>query len=489
MSRVYINTEECEEIARLLADKSKSLSRIATGVQKTLHQIPGWSCNRTPTSWATIDRASKMAGSASDCIYESVGIYTDAFKALEDLEWIRKASLPYTPVYFSSGLTIVPNMNDKQKKLRDDYIQKYEKLNPDEAKAINDFFENSPKEGITQDDIDNIKALAYSSPSPYHEKFFEHIQDCKVFTWQRQTASGYGRRQINSQDTNSQYIVIESDGEELENEQIEYEYGIFFNIENIRNKDGYYVTFFHEIFHEINDQRVEWDSEHSSGWNYEQDGFGNKNEKKFYTDSTQLLIDSGEGKGLHEVLYSDLTQYLSGKLDRIAAQSSDISPELKLKLLDSLLDGRKRWTTLSIDEYAIYDRVRNEIENSTELQVSGVSDIVGGLTNNTTAGRKDVAEAETGANRMAGHERISSSGNPYWYKGNTPTYKQANEFFSECAGYAMTGQTEKYESFRRVFPNAVKQIEEQMSIGKMILPDTDESHQILIEKLTETYQN
>ena len=89
MDKVHINTEECEEIARLLTEKSTSLSAIASGVQKTLHQILGWSCNRTPTSWSTIDRASKMAKSASDCIYQSVKIYNSAEKNVSGFEnWL-----------------------------------------------------------------------------------------------------------------------------------------------------------------------------------------------------------------------------------------------------------------------------------------------------------------------------------------------------------------------------------------------------------------
>ena len=89
MAKVHIKTDECEEIAKLLAEKSTSLSTIATGVQKTLHKIPGWSCNRTATSWSIIDRASKMAKSASDCIYQSVKIYNSAEKNVSGFEnWL-----------------------------------------------------------------------------------------------------------------------------------------------------------------------------------------------------------------------------------------------------------------------------------------------------------------------------------------------------------------------------------------------------------------
>ena len=148
MSKVHINTDECEEIARLLAEKSTSLSKIATGVQQTLHRIPGWSCSNPQKSWSIIDRASKMAGSASNCIYESFAIYTDAIKALEEVEWIRKASLSYIPVYLPSELEITPNMDDEHRKLRDAYIQKYEKLNPREADAIKEFFVIRRRRGI-----------------------------------------------------------------------------------------------------------------------------------------------------------------------------------------------------------------------------------------------------------------------------------------------------------------------------------------------------
>jgi hypothetical protein len=61
------------------------------------------------------------------------------------------------------------------------FISLYEKIHSEEMKKINTFFANSsPDNGFTEEEKAEIKYIAYTSNSPYHEIFFECIEYCSV---------------------------------------------------------------------------------------------------------------------------------------------------------------------------------------------------------------------------------------------------------------------------------------------------------------------
>lgn len=137
-----------------------------------------------------------------------------------------------------------------------------------------------------------------------------------------------------------------------------------------------------------------------------------------------------------------------------------LSDESKKKIVEAMLDGRKGWTTLNPYEKAIYDALRDVIELQPGYKNLAVSDIIGGVTNNTVAGQRISVGSLVGT-LGTGHKRS------YWYDGNSPTNNQSKEFFAEYMSYLMTGQTEKVEKMRQIFPKASEMIEKVLKEGKL----------------------
>ena len=94
-----------------------------------------------------------------------------------------------------------------------------------------------------------------------------------------------------------------------------------------------------------------------------------------------------------------------------------LSDESKKKIVEAMLDGRKGWTTLNPYEKAIYDALRDVIELQPGYKNLAVSDIIGGVTNNTVAGQRISVGSLVGT-LGTGHKRS------YWYDGNSPTNNQ-----------------------------------------------------------------
>ena len=335
--------------------------------------------------------------------------YYETLMAKEELTEEDKKKIQDYLDYLQGKFTVDNTITDEEKY----FIDLYEKLHPDEAKAIGTFFENSSKDGIQEYDKFNIKYIAYTSEGDYKKIFFKKISECRVITWNG-TVNGKSVGSCYSASTNLIYLNLSNSG--------------------LKCDDGAYTTVFHEIGHSIDDLL-----EHG----YDTDPTAKNANARFFT-RDELSND------LFDALYADLKntfRVLVGKCNE-ALGKFQLNDESEEKVISALLDGRKKWTTLNPYEKAVYDSVKLAIEGLPEFQNESVSDIVGGLTNNSTAGYSENNLSVTSVG--AGHDRK----NNYWYDENGATYKQLSEFFAEYTSYLMTGQEDKISDFRKIFPNA-----------------------------------
>ncbi len=331
--------------------------------------------------------------------------------------------------------------NNPEKMSKKDYIKVYEFLHEDEAQSINNFFRNNnaPNEDISQEDIDNIKYLAYKSEDPAHKIFFDNLDDCNVNSWNYEKTAFYGK----------------GDGDR--------ESGIHVKISECR-KDNY-RTFFHEYGHYIDDRLFIYTA------------VGQK-----YSDGTDIpveinatgsisassVIHTNPETSIYTALYEDLRSYLTSVVVNVnpALGAIKLNDESVNKVIEALLDGRKK-DGLNPYEKMVYDAFQDGIEKQPILRSNAISDIVGGLTNNTTAGYDTDGElfpAKVGI----GHARINDDGKPYWYddKGES-TGLQEKEFIAHYMSYAMNGDKERLEELRTIFPNATMMVEKLLVTGSI----------------------
>ncbi len=443
---VYINTDACNDVAYKLGNIAWQLKDIKTKIVNNTVSLSR-SCGKYyfPRSAYFVEKTSACIAKARRCIGQSVNVYETADAIISEIAWEKENDFSQCPTGKRSNIKISEHMSDEQKAERDEFIRFYEMLNADEKNAIDQFFNNSAKEGLTEDDIANIKYLAYTSEEPYHTVFFDNISNCKALTWQYSDTPYYGENKKNG------------------------EYGVHINIRSARTSDGAYRQVFHELGHQIDDNIMDWTTVE-----YEENGM--KKGDIGYTTTTDMLDETGaDVDGIYNVLYSDLRNYLSNYV----RQKNELLGNIKLndksveETINAMLDGRKRWTTLNPYEREIFEAMKFALESEPEFRNYGVSDIVGGLTNNTVAGMKFSFIAVG-----VGHER------DYWYDGNKQTYNQGAEFFAHCMEYAMSGQTEKLEMIKKVFPTAVEQLETHLELGNLEFnPDTSEN---IVELLSST---
>ncbi len=340
--------------------------------------------------------------------------------------------------YLKDKFVIDSNLSEEEK----EFIALYEKIHQAEKNNINTFFENSSKDGITENDTLNIKYIAYMSEEPYHKTFFSCIADIKVETWKNdgsldgEKISHYNRKGC---------VFLNLNGKDPD---------------GINDKDGSYTTVFHELGHAIDDRLIDWGDIEKNNNGQNVLTFIN-----FY--DTLDDID-----GFYDTLYSDLRNYLVN-LTRFANDEVlpiKLSDESINDIVESFLDGRKRLTLDPIEQSA-YMVISTSLTGGLFGVLTGklgllnsngsVSDISGGLTNNTIVG----AYGHTGKN--------------YWYDDNgTPSYNQGKEFFAEYMSYAMTGQIDKMNELRKIFPNACKLLDERLSSAANIKTEFDNSSDV-----------
>ncbi|MCM1508180.1 MAG: hypothetical protein NC177_13780 [Ruminococcus flavefaciens] len=335
---------------------------------------------------------------------------------------------------YLSQTEVNSSMSDSDKKKVELFNSIYEKMHDDEAKAINKFFTNSSRDGIDDDDISNIKYIAYKSDGDAHKIFFDNIAKCKVQSWKYTKGSHY-RPFDNDEEKTGVYLNIGGD-------------------DGIKDKDGAYTTFFHEIGHNIDDVMFYNDLEYDS------------NKKKTgYQSITSFLQSYDNENNFYTALYSDTENYFTKAVKTVNEKCNfNLNDESVQQVIDALMDGRKKWTTLNPYEQFIYNTVKDAIELNVPNQ--SVEDLIGGVTNNTVSGQRISLANFINNGDCYGHGKNEFGfRNDYWYDGNNPTNKQGAEFFAEYFSYKMTGQTEKVDEMRKYFPTACELMDKAYKIG------------------------
>lgn len=320
-----------------------------------------------------------------------------------------------------SDVSIVPDreLTDEEKAKIREYNDLYEKLHGDEKEKIDKFFENA--NGFSEEDIENIKYIAYRSKGNAHDVFFKYIDQIKAdFSKSGKDASCYS--------VNDKMIHFNKDS-----------YG--------KNcPKGSYNTVFHEIGHNIDDLVVS-DEGCSNG------------------DFRNITSQKINGRRLYDVIREDVSDNIKRNVDEFNDKEwVKIDDKGKQKIVDALLDRRnavKLNPRLKMAYQEIYQEYTGKIslgyfdaELGTAIDTNTglldgdsnnmVSDIYGGATNNS----------------IVGEWQHSDKG--YWYdKNGNHTEKLATEFMAEYFANEMTENPGK-ENARNYLPKSHEYMDELM---------------------------
>lgn len=358
--------------------------------------------------------------------------YYETLMAKEELTEEDKKKIQDYLDYLQGKFTVDDTITDEEKY----FIDLYEKLHPDEAKAIGTFFENSSKDGIGDVDKQNIKYTAYTSKGNCHRLFFKYIEKCNVANWNN--AEG------------SYYHGNNDEGKER---------GIYLKIQT-----GDYGTLFHEIGHQIDDCM---------------DG---TLDGKFY---------SSKDDTLHKAMVEDVRKAIVNAINSYSDNEIKLSEADKEKIL-SVLMGREAENSMASNivlDHAyrkIYEDITgvykgyfsrdgkygddNGILSSSRI----VSEVFCGVTNNALMpiNSKYVNVSDDGdasndnyGNRLPGHP-FGYVENDYYYKNGDINSGSSGvsetEFTAEYFRMHMTGNLSDEEYSRDVLKKTYSALEEKL---------------------------
>lgn len=336
--------------------------------------------------------------------------------------------------YLKDKFVVDGNLSEEEKR----FIALYEKIHPDEQKAMDKFFDKSSGDGINENDKFNIKYIAYTSEGDCHTIFFEYIDRCRVDTWCYTKDGKPGTSHYNSQDRAVRLNL--HDGKD-----------------GVANPRGAYNTVFHEIGHNIDDAMREGEVSFSNSGDF--------------------------GKELWRLINSDVECRFSSWIDNVDNNSDwiNLKQEDKDKILDVLM-GRKSYMTLNPYLLGIADGIKLSYYNSYNgYDYEQITDVTGGITN-------DYMHDSLGIRGQSGHDDVWFWKDSYWYykadengkpildkDGNYIPIKcgeatenklsggaQNSEFFAEYFAYEMTGDKDEIAA-RNYFSESYKAMDEAIA--------------------------
>ncbi|MBE6843090.1 MAG: hypothetical protein E7510_09730 [Ruminococcus sp.] len=254
---------------------------------------------------------------------------------------------------YLSTVYILETPSKLNKKI-DLYVKVYEKIYPDKAESMRNLFSDAPLE--FENDVRNIKFIAYKSTGECHDIFFKYACRLKIADYYCCTEQGETKNFFNPND-DSMYL----------------------NMKSIRDRNNLYGTFFHEAGHNI-DLLMGMDAT------------GNK---KYY--SAFVLSDGN----FHGLVYKEVEGIVTNLVNNYSNNEKFLNDEQKSLITDVLM-GRKHDSEINnSDTDFAYRKVLEDItgawkgkysrkyQNGREIGIleakdsGALSEVMNGMTNNS----------------------------------------------------------------------------------------------------------
>lgn len=313
-------------------------------------------------------------------------------------------------------------------------IEYYEYLNPKDAKTMNKLLSGLAKDKNSryQEDIRNIKFIAYTAQEPYRSLFFKYAKKLKI--------GDYDYHETNSSGKEEAQKYIASDKKLYVRFYQKNAYGK--NNEGRYDPRGAYVTFFHEAGHAIDDLSLADDK-----------FFFTTKKYNFTTVNAdgQTVLQAAE-KDVRDNIKNSVVKYIEDK----GYEGLGIDA-------DEIVRSIMTYNFSGYDTKLIQHKIYNDITQAYSSKFSmpdtnasiycGISDVYGGFTDNKLNGSYH-------------HDNsLKTDGTTYWNipkVNNKYTGSQAKELWAEVFSRYMTSNEESIQELEAYFPTAMQIMNEQL---------------------------
>ena len=340
-----------------------------------------------------VGNCNKSLKDLMEAIEKIASEYQDAEKSSLDMFINRDMKIYESKQLYCVERTSASN-EEKQK-----YIDFYEKRHPDEARKLREFLGTGEPNSLSENDIMNIKYLAYTAPSPFAFIYLNAMGDFAI-----------GKTNVKG----AYYSPSEN--------TVNYNYPNSF----LNDPRGPYTTFFHETGHGIDYTANLTNKESADTENF-----------MIYSDKLHKKITLRDAIE-YDVYYNKDNPH---SITSLAKEIKNQGGSGKDGNIDNVIRAMKQGSNkgLSKEDKKLYNAVKNKFNNSTPNgeEFEAVSDVYGGVSGN---------ELRNGY----GHE------NSYWK--NNPS-GPGKELWAEYFSYNMAGDSQNLSNLNKYFPESSKVLE------------------------------
>ena len=279
------------------------------------------------------------------------------------------------------------------------YIDFYEKNHPKDAEKLENFLHTGDSDNLSEEDIMNIKYLAYTAPAPFAYIYLNSMGNYSIG---------------NTKEAKGAYYSPSSN-------TVNYSYPNSFQ----KDPRGPYTTFFHETGHGIDFTA-----------NLTNKKGADTNNFTIYSDKLHRKVTLHEAIEYDVYYNKDNPHSISSIAEEVKAGGGSGKNGDVNNVIRAMKQGSNKG--LSKEDKKLYNAVKNKFNSSTPNgeAYEAVSDVYGGMSGN---------ELRNGY----GHEKS------YWTDPNNP----GEELWAEYFSYNMAGDSENLNNLNDYFPEASKVLE------------------------------
>ena len=311
---------------------------------------------------------------------------------------------------------------------KDKVIENYENEHPEIAAEFDRIFSNGEDLSVlSEDDIRNIKYMAYTAPEPDRTIFLGNLSSITVADWRDYKDDDFGN------DTTTPTAFFSPD-----DKQIRFNDSICLS----GDKKGAYTTIFHESGHAIDDMINPAGGSDSDTFKYNSDALGRNT-----TIEDAINYDVYDNLDNPHSVMSRVLDMNSKLPDDQKYGMDEIEHVVSAMREDGNLDGHG----LTPRERVLYKQLGQDfvdgIPSSDSPQYEAVTDVYGGASNNAL---RSGYSGDDPTRMYYGHS------DDYW---KTP-HNTNKELWAEYFSYKMAGDNENLEKFKEYYPEAYKAMQE-----------------------------
>lgn len=408
MAKIYINPTPAGSVLeqeKSLVQNLNTLSMDLSNVQRNLRYKIAAQEQISASLTEVISQVIKEK-TAVNALKDGLAEIIEHYKKSESINIEKLVAITAALTKTSYNRPTGQELVDASSEEKDKFIKEFEKENPKLARIFDEFLSGGKNNTLTENDIRNMKYLAYNADEPFRTIFLNSLSKFSIGNCDMDEGAFYRQ----------------------------FFHTVNFTYDDSLNKDSFgndprgpYTTFFHECGHAIDDL-----SDVSKWWG--------SDTEKFTAHSDVIGRDVTLREAIeYDVYYNTNNPHsmtsLANEIKASGVPGSNGNVENVIAALQSGVTSK----LVTNEDLKLYNAVLHQHQRTTgsSAQYESVSDVYGGMSNNALR-------------TNYGHSA------EYW----TDKTMAAKELWAEYFAYNMSGSMENLEHLLEYFPEAAKVMEQ-----------------------------